>query len=206
MTPLFKGFFLSLSLIAAIGAQNAFILRQALANHYIFVVCLICFLCDVVLMSVGIFGVGGIFMQNQILALILAFCGVFFALYYAFLSLKAIFSNSTLELLTKGKALSLKRTIILTLLVTLANPHVYLDTIFLVGSAALNFTFNEKILFAIGGLSASFLWFFSLGYGVKKLSFMMQNSKVSKIIDIFIVLVMLCVAYSLTNYILKNSA
>ena len=205
MTPLFKGFLLSLSLIAAIGAQNAFILRQALTNHYVFIVCLLCFLCDVVLMSVGIFGVGGIFMQNQILALILALCGVIFALYYAFLSLKAIFSNSTLALLTKGKTLSLKRTIILTLLVTLANPHVYLDTVFLVGSAALNFAFDEKIFFAIGALSASFLWFFSLGYGAKFLSFYINKKpNIVKIIDFFVCLIMCMVAYSLSLYILEK--
>ena len=205
MTPLFKGFLLSLSLIAAIGAQNAFILKQALANQHIFIVCLLCFLCDVVLMSVGIFGVCGIFMQNQILALILAFCGVIFALYYAFLSLKAIFSNSTLALLTKGKTLSLKRTIALTLLVTLANPHVYLDTVFLVGSAALNFSFDEKIFFAIGALSASFLWFFSLGYGAKFLSFYINKKpNIIKIIDFFVCLIMCMVAHSLSLYILEK--
>ncbi|ENZ0444004.1 LysE/ArgO family amino acid transporter [Campylobacter upsaliensis] len=90
MTPLFKGFLLSLSLIVAIGAQNVFILRQALTNHYIFIICLLCFLCDVILICVGIFGVGEIFAKNQILALILALCGVCFALYYAFLSLRAV--------------------------------------------------------------------------------------------------------------------
>ncbi|WP_345790658.1 LysE/ArgO family amino acid transporter [Campylobacter vulpis] len=126
----FKGFLLSLSLIAAIGAQNAFILKQALSNHYIFIVCSICFLCDVILMSVGIFGVGEIFAKNKILALILAFCGACFALYYAFLSLKAIFVSPMKIQLAKEKLPSLKKVIILTLLVTLANPHVYLDTVF----------------------------------------------------------------------------
>ncbi|SUX27552.1 CmeB [Campylobacter upsaliensis] len=146
MTPLFKGFLLSLSLIVAIGAQNVFILRQALTNHYIFIVCLLCFLCDVILMCVGIFGVGEIFAKNQILAL----CGVCFALYYAFLSLRAVFANSIKLQLAKENPPPLKKVIISTLLVTLANPHIYLDTVFLIGSAALNFSFDEKILFALG--------------------------------------------------------
>ncbi|WP_270965252.1 LysE/ArgO family amino acid transporter [Campylobacter upsaliensis] len=203
MTPLFKGFLLSLSLIVAIGAQNVFILRQALANHYIFIVCLLCFLCDVVLMCVGIFGVGEIFAKNQILALILAFCGVCFALYYAFLSLRAVFANSIKLQLAKEKLPSLKKVITLTLFVTLANPHVYLDTVFLVGSAALNFSFDEKILFALGALSASFLWFFSLGYGAKFLSFYIKPNIV-KIIDLFVCLIMCMVAYSLILYILER--
>ncbi|ELZ4274189.1 amino acid transporter [Campylobacter upsaliensis] len=203
MTPLFKGFLLSLSLIVAIGAQNVFILRQALANHYIFIVCLLCFLCDVVLICVGIFGVGEIFAKNQILALILAFCGVCFALYYAFLSLRAVFANSIKLQLAKEKLPSLKKVITLTLFVTLANPHVYLDTVFLVGSAALNFSFDEKILFALGALSASFLWFFSLGYGAKFLSFYIKPNFV-KIIDLFVCFIMCMVAYSLILYILER--
>ncbi|EAK1592396.1 amino acid transporter [Campylobacter upsaliensis] len=203
MTPLFKGFLLSLSLIVAIGAQNVFILRQALTNHYIFIVCLLCFLCDVVLMCVGIFGVGEIFAKNQILALILAFCGVCFALYYAFLSLRAVFANSIKLQLAKEKLPSLKKVITLTLFVTLANPHVYLDTVFLVGSAALNFSFDEKILFALGALSASFLWFFSLGYGAKFLSFYIKPNFV-KIIDLFVCFIMCMVAYSLILYILER--
>ncbi|ECV9714099.1 amino acid transporter [Campylobacter upsaliensis] len=203
MTPLFKGFLLSLSLIVAIGAQNVFILRQALANHYIFIVCLLCFLCDVVLMCVGIFGVGEIFAKNQILALILALCGVCFALYYAFLSLRAVFANSIKLQLAKEKLPSLKKVITLTLFVTLANPHVYLDTVFLVGSAALNFSFDEKILFALGALSASFLWFFSLGYGAKFLSFYIKPNFV-KIIDLFVCFIMCMVAYSLILYILER--
>ncbi|EOH8686974.1 LysE/ArgO family amino acid transporter [Campylobacter upsaliensis] len=203
MTPLFKGFLLSLSLIVAIGAQNVFILRQALANHYIFIVCLLCFLCDVILICVGIFGVGEIFAKNQILALILAFCGVCFALYYAFLSLRAVFANSIKLQLAKEKLPSLKKVITLTLFVTLANPHVYLDTVFLVGSAALNFSFDEKILFALGALSASFLWFFSLGYGAKFLSFYIKPNFV-KIIDLFVCFIMCMVAYSLILYILER--
>ncbi|HEC1560381.1 TPA: amino acid transporter [Campylobacter upsaliensis] len=203
MTPLFKGFLLSLSLIVAIGAQNVFILRQALTNHYIFIVCLLCFLCDVILICVGIFGVGEIFAKNQILALILAFCGVCFALYYAFLSLRAVFANSIKLQLAKEKLPSLKKVITLTLFVTLANPHVYLDTVFLVGSAALNFSFDEKILFALGALSASFLWFFSLGYGAKFLSFYIKPNFV-KIIDLFVCFIMCMVAYSLILYILER--
>lgn len=109
MTPLFKSFLLSLSLIVAIGAQNVFILRQALTNHYIFIVCLLCFLCDVILICVGIFGVGEIFAKNQILALILALCGVCFALYYAFLSLRAVFANSIRLQLAKENPPPLKK-------------------------------------------------------------------------------------------------
>lgn len=200
MIVFFKGFLLSLSLIAVIGAQNAFVIKQAISKNHIFVVCGICFLCDAVLMNVGIFGVGEFLAKHRILNLSIAIIGILFVSSYGFLSLKsAIFSKSSFEIAKQNK-ISLKKTIFLTLAITLLNPHVYLDTVFVIGASALTFSFNEKIIFAFGALSASFLWFFGLGYGAFKLSEVL--SKISRIVDGFIALVMFFITYSLVEHVL----
>ena len=194
-----KGFLLSLSLIVAIGAQNAFIIKQGITRNYVFVVSGICFICDVILMGLGIFGVGEFLAKNKVLNLLIASAGILFVVYYGFISLKsAFFQDYTLQLSTSNP-LSLKKTILLALAVTLLNPHVYLDTVFVIGASALTFSFEEKIIFAYGGLSASFLWFFGVGYGALKLSKVFI--KIAKIIDIFVAIIMFVIAFSLIRYI-----
>ena len=144
-----KGFFLTLSLIVAIGAQNAFIIKQGIMKNHIFVVSGICFICDVVLMGLGVFGVGEFLAKNRILNLLIASVGILFVLYYGFASLKSAFFAESHPKFSQSKSLSLKKTILLTLAVTLLNPHVYLDTVFVVGASALMFSFDEKIIFAL---------------------------------------------------------
>jgi len=197
-----KGFFLSLSLIIAIGPQNIFILKQGLAKNHIFLVCSICFLCDGVLMNLGIFGVGEFLAHNKIISIILAVLGILFALYYAFLSLKAFFTKPFQPDLKSSNALSCKEVTLLTLAFTLFNPQVYLDTLFLVGAASLSFNFNEKLIFSLGAISASFLWFFALGYGAKKLSSCFKTAKIAKFIELFIVFIMFALIYSLIKYLI----
>lgn len=194
-----KGFFLSLSLIVAIGAQNAFIIKQGIARNHVFMVSGICFICDVILMGLGVFGVGEFLAKNTILNLLIAFAGIVFVVYYGFMSLKSAYSHSHATHFSQPSPLSLKKTIGLTLAVTLLNPHVYLDTVFVIGATALTFSFDEKIIFAYGALSASFLWFFGLGYGALRLSRVLI--KMTKIIDILIAIVMFCIAFSLIHYV-----
>lgn len=202
MLTFFKGFFLSLSLIVAIGAQNAFIIKQGISQNHIFIVSGICFLCDVILMNLGIFGVGEFLAKNRILNLCITIIGIAFVLCYGFLSLKAtLFAQSSFEMQQPNK-LSLQKTIFLTLAVTLLNPHVYLDTIFIVGASALMLGFDEKIIFACGALIASFLWFFGLGYGALRLSRIL--SKIDRIVDGFIAIIMFFVAYSLIRFLIYN--
>lgn len=203
MSIFFKGFFLSLSLIVAIGAQNAFIIKQGISKNHIFVVSGICFFCDVVLMWLGVFGIGEFLAKNRILNLLLASVGILFVLYYGFVSLKSAFFTESHPKFSQSNSLPLKKTILLTLSVTLLNPHVYLDTVFVVGASALMFSFDEKIIFACGALAASFLWFFGLGYGALKLSRILI--KISKIIDILIAVIMFFVAFSLFRYVLISS-
>ncbi|MFQ6342353.1 LysE/ArgO family amino acid transporter [Campylobacter sp. VTCC 70190] len=199
----FKGFFLALSLIMAIGAQNAFVIKQAFLKRYVFIICTLCFVSDVFLMSLGIFGVGEFLGKNRLFSFILALGGIAFCLFYALLSFRAAFSKEVKSLDEGIHSNSLKKTLLLTLAFTYLNPHAYLDTIFLIGAAALNFSFDEKISFALGSYCASLVWFFSLGYGVKILSSTMKNPNFLRLIDFFTACVMCVVAYSLIAYV-KN--
>ncbi|WP_304150065.1 LysE/ArgO family amino acid transporter, partial [Helicobacter bilis] len=147
----------------------------------------------------GIFGVGEFLAKNKVLNLLIASAGILFVVYYGFISLKSAFFQDYGLQLSTSNPLSLKKTILLALAVTLLNPHVYLDTVFVIGASALTFSFEEKIIFAYGGLSASFLWFFGLGYGALKLSKVLI--KIAKIIDIFVAIIMFVIAFSLIRYI-----
>ncbi|SQH70871.1 LysE/ArgO family amino acid transporter [Helicobacter mustelae] len=202
MLLFFKGFLLSLSLIVAIGAQNAFIIKQGISRNHIFIVSGICFVCDVILMGLGVFGVGEFLAKNRILNLLIASVGILFVLYYGFLSLKSAFLSQSGFEISQGNKLSLQKTILLTLAVTLLNPHVYLDTVFVIGASALMFSPEEKIIFASGALAASFLWFFGLGYGALRLSQILM--KMIKIIDILIAVIIFFVAFSLIRYVLLS--
>lgn len=200
----FKGFFLSLSLIVAIGAQNAFVLRQGIAKNNIFYVCLVCFLCDFLLMFAGIFGVGEVIAKNKTINIIITVFGILFVGYYGILSLISAFSaKQSAKFSAENSRFSIKKSIILTLAVTLLNPHVYLDTVFVVGASALTFEFDEKIIFVLGCMSASLIWFFSLGFGAKKFSHILSKPTVSRFVDIFIAVVMFFVAWTLAKFILE---
>lgn len=199
-----KGFFLSLSLIVAIGAQNAFVLRQGIAKNNIFYVCLVCFLCDFVLILAGIFGVGEVIAKNMVVNILITTFGILFISYYGITALISAFSTkNSMKFKMEHSNFSIKKTIILTLCVTLLNPHVYLDTVFVVGALALTFDIKEKILFALGSLSASFIWFFSLGFGAKKFSHFLSKPVINRIIDIFIAIIMFFVALTLVKFLLK---
>lgn len=199
MSTFINGLLLSLSLIVAIGAQNAFIIRQGINNNYVFIVSAICFICDVILMCVGVFGVGEVLASNKILNLIIAIAGIIFVIYYGVLSLKSAIKSSSNIAADKGGKDSLKKVVLLTLSVTLLNPHVYLDTVFVIGASALRFDINGKILFASGAITASLIWFFGLGYFASAMRPILV--KISRIIDLFVALVMFTLAISLIKYI-----
>lgn len=200
-TPFSKGFLLSLGLTSSIGAQNLFVLQQGIARNYVFIAAFLCFLCDCILMSAGVFGIGEVLAKSKLFSLIIAIFGILFCLYYAFLQLKAFLSKENkLDSIAQGK--SLKSVILFTLAITLLNPQVYLDTIFLIGAASL--AVSSKLFFLFGALSASFLWFFTLAFGAQKLSKYLLDSRFQKALQIFSSLIMLTITFSLCTFILKH--
>ena len=183
------GFFTGLSLILAIGAQNIFIIEQGLNKQYVFLVCLICSVSDLLLIFFGIFlfEYFKIFFSD-ILELIFNVLLFAFLIYFVISKIKIKYDELKIDF--KSNAISLKNTVIKTLGFTYLNPHVYSDTVFFLGNFSKNFLISQKYYFGIGASIASFLFFFCLGFLSKFLSKYLQNKIAWKFINFFIVIFM----------------
>lgn len=196
-----KGMLVSASLIMAIGSQNAFILKNALKQNHIFIICSICFLCDFLLMSVGVLGLGSALATNAYLSGSLALLGAVFLLGYGLLSIKnALISADTLSIDQNLIKQNPKKLVLATLGVTLLNPHVYLDTVVIVGGIAGTLVFEQKLWFLMGALLSSFVWFFGLGYGAKFLLPIFQKPKAWRILEFLIAVIMWWIAFGLFKF------
>lgn len=198
ISAFFTGFFLGLSLILAIGAQNTFVLRQGILGQHIFYVALFCAISDALLISVGVTGIS--FFLNNFLSemsnLLFGFSAVWL-FGYGVLRLKSAFkSNIILEIKTFSPK-GLLPTLSIVAVLTFANPHVYLDTMILIGSSSQQFYENDKIAFALGASVSSFVFFFSLAYGAKLLAPKMQSPSSWRILDSLIALIMFTLAIKL---------
>ena len=181
----FSGFSLGLSLILAIGAQNAFVLKQGIKKQHVFLVCTICALSDAVLIFVGVSGFGYVVERYQVIKTAALWGGFVFLSIYGLRSLYSAFSAS--HTLTSGdeEARGAAKTALLTLAFTWLNPHVYLDTALLLGSVSTKF--GERAgLFGVGAMCASFAFFFSLGYGARFLAPLFQKLAAWKILEFFV--------------------
>ena len=189
MEFLLLGFFTGLSLILAIGAQNIFVIEQGLKKQHIFLVCLICSLSDLILIFVGIF-LFHYFVQyfNSTIELIFNILLICFLIHFIYSKIKIF--NTKVSLESDQNNVSKYDILLKTLGFTYLNPHVYSDTVFILGNFSKNFLLNEKIIFGIGASIASFLFFFLLGYLSKILSKYAQSKKVWNIINLFIIIFM----------------
>ena len=189
MNFLALGFLTGLSLILAIGAQNIFVMEQGLKKQYIFLVCLICSISDLILIFFGIFlfEYFKVFFTKNV-ELIFNILLFIFLIYFIYNKIISLYKRSNLNF--GSDILSLKHTIIKTLGFTYLNPHVYSDTVFFLGNFSKNFVINNKVLFGLGASLASFLFFFSLGYLAKFFSNYLIDSKTWKTINFFIVIFM----------------
>jgi L-lysine exporter family protein LysE/ArgO len=189
MDLLLLGFFTGLSLILAIGAQNIFVIEQGLKKQHIFLVCLICSLSDLILIFVGIF-LFHYFVQyfNSIIELIFNLLLIAFLLYFIYSKIKIF--NTEVSFESDQNYVSKYDIFLKTLGFTYLNPHVYSDTVFILGNFSKNFLLNEKIIFGMGASIASFLFFFLLGYLSKVLSRYAKSKKVWNIINLFIIIFM----------------
>ena len=178
-----------LSLILAIGAQNIFVMEQGLKKQYIFLVCLICSVSDLILIFFGIFlfEYFKVFFTKNV-ELIFNILLFIFLIYFIYNKIISLYKRSNLNF--DSDILSFKHTIIKTLGFTYLNPHVYSDTVFFLGNFSKNFTINNKIFFGLGASLASLLFFFSLGYLAKFFSNYLIDSKTWKTINFFIIIFM----------------
>ena len=180
------GFFTGLSLILALGAQNIFVIEQGLKKQYVFLICLICSLSDLILIFLGIF-LFHYFNQyfNQTVELIFNILLIIFLLHFIYTKIKTHYSDINFH--NELTSISKTNIIIKTLGFTYLNPHVYSDTVFFLGNFSKNYLLNQKISFGIGAAIASFLFFFTLGYLSNYLSKYANSKNIWKVINIFII-------------------
>ncbi len=194
-TSFIPGFALSLTLILAIGAQNAFVLRQGLRRAHVFWVCLTCALSDAILIAAGVAGFGALAEAMPWFETAMRYGGAGFLIWYGWQNARAAWKGG--EALKTGGAstLSLKRTILTLLALTWLNPHVYLDTLVLLGSISAQYP--DRLAFGSGAVLASFVFFFSLGYGARLLDPVFANPRSWQVLDGLIALTMWAIALKL---------
>jgi L-lysine exporter family protein LysE/ArgO len=192
-----EGIGLGAGLIIAIGAQNAFVLRQGLRRQHVFAVASLCFLIDCTLIALGAGGFAGLLRAVPSLPDIAAWGG---ALFLAGYSLRAFASALRPQVLAAGNGAgggSLKAAVTTALALSLLNPHVYLDTVVLLGGIAARYPGDERLAFALGAMLASGLWFYGLGYGARRLAPLFATPQAWRLLDGFVGCVMAVLAASL---------
>ena len=196
MTSFLSGFSIGFSLILAIGAQNAFVLKQGLKKQHVFLVCIICAASDALLISLGVTGFGVIIQQYPSIELIARYAGAAFLIFYSARSFLSAFQTSHVLNPADEVPASVSKAVLVSLAFTFLNPHVYLDTVVLLGSISTQFD-STKLQFTLGAVVASFVFFFSLGYGARTLIPVFQKPISWKVLEFIIGLVMLSIAISL---------
>lgn len=197
LTSALAGFLLSLSLILAIGAQNAFVLRQGLVRAHVFPVCLFCGLSDAILIAGGVAGFGALAQAVPWFEAAMRYGGAAFLIWYGCLNARSAWRGGE-ALLANGPADSPLAQVLLTLAaITWLNPHVYLDTVVLIGSVSAQY--ESRLAFGIGATTASLLFFFALGYGARLLSPLFRRPRAWQVLDAGIALVMWGLAASLLS-------
>lgn len=193
-----KGMLTCASLIIAIGSQNAFVLKKGILRQHVFAVALCCFICDFVLISIGVLGFGSATLQSPTLSRWVGLFGFVFLSLYALLAFVHA-SQSNLKLTASQQATSPKLWVSVgaTLAITLLNPHVYIDTVFLIGSIAAPLSWDDKLLFLQGALLVSLLWFFGLAYGARMLQPLFLQPISWRLLHFFTGLIMAWLAYDL---------
>jgi len=191
-----SGALLGASLIIAIGAQNAFILRQGLLRSHVFVLCLICALSDALLIAAGVAGLGTLVSQSPTLIVAVTLGGALFLASYAVLAFRRAWRPQAMQA-AGGNGLSLKAAVATCLAFTFLNPHVYLHTVLLLGSLSAAYHGPARLAYGAGAAVASFVWFFGLGYGARLLQPVFAKPAAWRVLDVIIGVVMSLLALSL---------
>lgn len=191
-----RGLGLGAGLIIAIGAQNAFVLRQGLRREHRFPVALICTLCDAALIALGAAGFGSLIAHNPLWIRLAAWAGALFLFFYGARAFRSAWKPTGLDTAEAPPA-SVGTVLVTLLALSLLNPHVYLDTVVLVGGLSAQYPPHPRVFFALGAMTASLLWFFSLAFGASALAPLFRRPLAWRILDTVIGLVMWSIALGL---------
>lgn len=197
VAPLLQGFGVGVGLILTIGAQNAFVLRQGLRRLHVLTTASVCSLCDAILIVLGVSGLGEFLSSTPGVTIVATWSGAVFLLLYGLRSFNSANAPATLEEMTTVHHTSLRKTVLTALALSLLNPHVYLDTIFLLGSVGAHYPINERMSFAGGAVLGSVMWFFSLAYCAAWLAPVFKRATAWKVLDICVGCLMWMLAISL---------
>lgn len=196
-TPALAGFLTGLSLIVAIGAQNAFVLRQGIRREHVGAVALLCSAADAALILCGVTGIGTIVERAPVVLDVVRWAGAAFLLGYAVLALRRALRPGELHAATGGARVGLRPVLTTAAALTFLNPHVYLDTVLLLGSIANQHGDDGRWVFAAGAVLGSFVWFFGLAYGARRLAPLFARPAAWRVLDGVIAVVMAAIALSL---------
>ena len=194
-----QGMLVGASLIVPIGAQNAFVLERGIRRNHALLVATLCFLADAFLITLGVGGADKVIAQSLILQLLLTLGGAAFLLRYGWSSLVRAWQATTQTLAQQG-GMTRIRAVTMTLAVTLLNPHVYLDTVMIQGAVSGQYPRVQQLSFALGSISASFLWFFGLALLASWLAPQLQRVRVQQFIDGGVGVLMWLIAFGLLRH------
>ncbi|THD85003.1 amino acid transporter [Aliigemmobacter aestuarii] len=190
------GYFVALSLIVAIGAQNAFVLRQGLRREHVLTVVLICALSDAVLIAAGVAGFGAASARLPWLGEAMRWAGVAFLLVYGALRFRAAWRGGEALMPAEATRAPLRQVVLMCLLFTWANPHVYLDTVVLIGSVSAQYT-PHGLIFGLAAATASLSFFSALGFGARLLAPVFARPRAWVMLEIGVGCVMWAIAAGL---------
>jgi L-lysine exporter family protein LysE/ArgO len=193
LSPFLSGFLIGAGLIIAIGAQNAFVLRQGIRREHVFVLALICSLSDALLIVLGVAGLGALIERFPAMLVAVTLFGIAFLIWYGWLAVRRVMNPQALEAGENGPV-PLGQAVTTCLTLTFLNPHVYLDTVILVGSLAAPYSGAARLAYTAGAVFSSFAWFFALGYGARVLTPLFRKPAAWRVLDGLIALVMFSIA------------
>ena len=195
MQTMIAGFGLGLSLILAIGAQNAFVLRQGIRRSHVFAVCLTCALSDALLIAAGVAGFGSLAQAVPWIETVMRWGGALFLIAYGARALLSAWRGGAVLSVKGGAVEALGPVLATCLALTWLNPHVYLDTVVLLGSVAAQY--EDRLSFAVGAMTASFVFFFTLGFGARRLAPLFARPQAWRVLDLGVGLLMWAIAAAL---------
>jgi L-lysine exporter family protein LysE/ArgO len=199
IAPYMEGLGLGAGLIIAIGAQNAFVLRQGLRARHVFLTASICAMCDVTLISLGVLGLGAVIPNEPFLLTAATWGGVVFLFIYRLRSFHSSLKANSLDAdrYSDREGITARSTVLAVLAFTMLNPHVYLDTVVLLGGIGARCPVAERLYFVLGASTASLLWFFGLAYGAALLAPLFRRPKTWRVLDALVGCVLWLIALEL---------
>jgi L-lysine exporter family protein LysE/ArgO len=201
----FEGLSLGLGLIIAIGAQNAFVLKQGIKRRFVLATALICTLIDAALITAGVLGLGAIINGSAWLLFAVTAAGTLFLLWFGLKSFAAVFNPRVLtDEMSEGKGQSLRSAVLTLLALGFLNPHVYLDTVIMLGGIGARHSAAQRPSFILGAASASAIWFLGLAYGAGFLAPLFRKKITWRILDFAIGCVMLFISMSLAVFAIRS--